>query len=85
MFNYTKLIAYNPTVIAEFVNSIGQEIKIVEHPTLGDDYPLIAICDDLKLADGTDFMETEEITEIEGDYEVMFIEGHLRYGFKEYV
>ena len=83
MFNYTKLIAYNPTVIAEFVNSIGQTIKLVEHPT---DYPLIGICDELKLADGTDFINVDKLTKINGEYEVMFIEGHLRYGgFKEYV
>lgn len=78
--NYTKLTALNPTVYTTFTNSMGQLIKLVEHPLRGDEYPVIAICEDLNLAAATDFYETGEIDEIGGDYEVGFISSELYHG-----
>jgi hypothetical protein len=82
MLNYTKLIAHNPTVYTTFTNSLGQEIKIVEHPIQGDESPVIVVCDDLKLADLSDFYETGEIDEVGGDYEVGFVDGKLVHGLQ---
>lgn len=78
--NYSKLIASNPWVYLTFTNSLGQEIKLVEHPVLGDEYPVIAVSDYHQLAFATDFYETGDINEVGGEYEVGFIDGELFHG-----
>jgi hypothetical protein len=82
MLNYKKLIDLNPTVYIEFVNSIGQTIKVVEHPLKGDESPVIIVCDELQLSDYSDFYETGEINEVGGEYEVGFVDGQLRHGLQ---
>jgi hypothetical protein len=82
MLNYEKLTTLNPFIYTTFTNSIGQEIKIVEHPIYGDERPVIVVCDDLKLADYSDFYETGEIDEVGGEYEVGFVDGKLVHGLQ---
>lgn len=77
--NYKKLMSYDPTVYETTTNSLGQEIQLVEHPTKGDEAPVIAVCHALELADYTDFYDIVDITNgIE--YEPLFIDGKLTHG-----
>jgi hypothetical protein len=80
--NYSKLIELNPTVYTKFTNSLGQEIELVEHPLRGDEYPVIAVFHNEKLAFATDFYETGDIDEVGGEYEVLLVEGELKSGFE---
>ena len=82
MLNYEKLTALNPFIYTTFTNSLGQKIKIVEHPIQGDESPVIVVCDELKLADYSDFYETGEIDEVGGEYEVGFVDGKLAHGLQ---
>lgn len=56
--NYTKLMASNPYVIQRSRNAQGQKMEFVEHPTEGDDYPVIVVFHDAKLAFNTGFFDT---------------------------
>jgi hypothetical protein len=78
--NYEKLISLNPYIYCSFINSIGQEIKLAEHPTQGDDSPIIAICDTLQLADKTGFYDTADLIAEHKEYEPKFVDGKLRIG-----
>jgi hypothetical protein len=55
-----------------FTNSKGQTISLVEHPTKGDSVPIIAVCEELKIAATTDFYETGEMLASHGEYEPWF-------------
>ncbi len=78
MINYNNLKDYNPTVYTTITNSLNQTIKLVEHPILGDHTEVIAMCDELKLADYTGFFDTEDMTDSE--YHPKFINGKLIIG-----
>ena len=82
MLNYKKLVAHKPTIYNTFTNSLGQKIELVEHPTLGDMTEVIAICHELKLAGYTEFFECEEIMEVGGDYEVLFVDRKIMHGYE---
>lgn len=58
--NYQKLMKHNPTEYDRVVNHLGQEIVFYEHPSLGDEYPVIAVFHDKELAFCTDFYDTED-------------------------
>jgi UDP:flavonoid glycosyltransferase YjiC (YdhE family) len=79
--NYEKLMSHKPTVYGEMTNSQGQKIVFVEHPTRGDEYPVIAVCHELKQAGTTDFFELDDMTASHGEYEPWFNEeGELEIG-----
>lgn len=80
MLNYLKLTALNPTVYATMINSLGQTIKLVEHPTKGDETEIIAICDELKLASYTDFYDLDDMLAEHKEYEPLFINGEFQHG-----
>jgi hypothetical protein len=80
MLNYEKLTAYQPTEYGRMTNSIGQEIIFVEHPIRGDEYFIIAVCHELKLAAATDFFELDDMTADHGEYEPLFIDGNFQHG-----
>jgi hypothetical protein len=80
MLNYTKLMNANPTKYGEMVNSIGQKIEFVEHPTKGDEHPVIAVCHELQLAAATDFFELDDMTADHKEYEPSFQDGKLFIG-----
>lgn len=80
MLNYTKLIANDPTKYGEMTNSIGQKIEFVEHPTRGDEYPVIAVCHELELAACTDFYELNDMTADHKEYEPSFQDGKFFIG-----
>lgn len=76
-YNYEKLMTYNPTEYGKMINSKGQLIRFVEHPTLGEDNFVIAVCDELKLASDTEFFEIDDMIAEHGEYEPVFINGKL--------
>lgn len=78
--NYERLMANKPTSYGKMVNSLGQEIEFFEHPFKGDEFPVIIVCHALKLADHTDFMETDDMTADHKEYEPSFVDGVLNIG-----
>jgi hypothetical protein len=79
--NYQKLMSWNPTVYDEMINSKGQKITFVEHPTRGDEYPVIVVCHELEFAATTDFFETDDMMASHGEYEPWFSDkGELEIG-----
>jgi hypothetical protein len=70
--NYQKLMSLDPTTYGSMTNSKKQEIVFVEHPTRGDEYPVIAVCHELQLAAATDFFELDDMTAEHGEYEPWF-------------
>ena len=83
MINYEKLMSKNPTEFERFTNSKGQEIAFVEHPTQGDDYPVICVCHELKLASCSDFWDTWDMTQSHKEYEPSFENGKFWVGDME--
>tara|TARA_R110000803_G_C11951637_1_gene317747 strand:- start:603 stop:857 length:255 start_codon:yes stop_codon:yes gene_type:complete len=80
MLNYNKLMNHNPSEYESFVNSKGQNISFVEHPIVGDEYPIICVCHDLKLACSSDFFETDDMLADHKEYEPSFENGNFYIG-----
>ena len=80
MLNYQKLMDNDPTEYDRMINSLGQEIVFYEHPLRGDEFPVIIVCHELKLADYTDFMETDDMMASHKEYEPSFVDGKLHIG-----
>lgn len=78
--NYNKLMSLEPYVLGELKNSIGQVITFVEHPTRGDEYPVICVCNELQLAEKSDFYEIDDMIATHKEYEPLFIDGKLQIG-----
>ena len=78
--NYAKLIALEPTIYGSMKNSIGQLIEFVEHPTRGEDSPVLCICHELQIAAVSDFYELDDMTAEHGEYEPIFIDGVFYHG-----
>jgi hypothetical protein len=78
--NYSKLMEHNPTEYQRIINSLGQEIVFYEHPLRGDEFPVIIVCHELKLADYTDFMECDDMVADHKEYEPTFVNGKLFIG-----
>ena len=72
--NYDKLMALKPTIYNGFRNTLGQLVQLAEHPTRGDEYPVIAIFRDQKVAFCTDFFDTSDMYK-GSDYEPINIAG----------
>lgn len=72
--NYERLMSYDPTELGVMTNSKGQNITFVEHPTRGDEWPIIAICQKMKRAATTDFFDLEDMVAGHGEYEPWFNE-----------
>lgn len=71
---------HNPTSLGIITNSIGQNIEFFEHPLKGDEFPVIIVCHELKLADYTDFMETDDMIASHKKYEPSFVQKKLFIG-----
>jgi len=80
--NYQKLMDLNPTKYGEIINDKKQLIEFFEHPYYGEDYPVIAVCKDLKIASSTDFYELDDMIAEDGEYTPVFIDNKIRYGYE---
>lgn len=79
-YNYDKLMELNPTSYGKMTNSKGQEIEFFEHPTRGDEAPVICACHELKKAADSSFFETDDMIAEHGEYEPSFEDGKLHIG-----
>ena len=89
--NYVNLTGRELTILDEMTNFMGQRILLVEHPILGDDGPVIAVCHEhmskgdegyvYGAAANTTFFDTDDMYE-GSDYEPLFIDGKLTYRFE---
>ena len=80
MLNYTKLMALEPTKYGQMTNSVGQIIDFYEHPTRGDEHPVIAVCHYHKLAATTDFYDLDNMIAEHREYEPWFCDGQFFHG-----
>jgi hypothetical protein len=80
MLNYTKLMSHNPTSLGKMMNDKGQQIEFFEHPTRGDEYPVIAVLHETQQAGNTEFYELDDMTAEHGEYQPWFDEQGLHIG-----
>jgi len=80
MLNYKKLMDQNPTVYESMLNSLGQTIEFVEHPTKGDEAEVICVCHNLELASYSTFLDLGDMTAEHGEYEPSFKDGKFFIG-----
>jgi hypothetical protein len=79
-----KLNNLNPTVLGTITNQLNQTIELIEHPTLGDEYPIIARYTD---ASGnvntyaTDFFDTADFYD-DSEYNPIYIYGEMHCAFE---
>lgn len=66
-----------PTVYSTIVNQEGQTIEFVEHPIMGDEYPIIAVYHKEKVAVCTDFFDVSDFFE-GSDYNPVYMHGELK-------
>lgn len=72
--NYSRLAPCEPTVYSTITNQLGQEIVLVEHPSLGDESPVLAMYHHLSVACETDFFDVEDFGP-DSDYNPCYIHG----------
>jgi hypothetical protein len=75
--NYDKLMSKNPTKYDEITNHLGQLIEFFEHPTKGDEYPVIAVYRAEKIAVCTDFFDTDDMQDVDSDYIPCYVDGEM--------
>lgn len=73
-------MSYNPTKYGQITNKLGQTIEFLEHPTKGDEAPVICVCHELQLADYSSFFDTDDMTADHGEYQPSFVNGQLQIG-----
>ena len=83
MMNYDRLMANNPTQYDEMINSLGQKIVFYEHPFKGDEFPVICVNHDLKLAAASTFYDLDDMTAEHKEYEPSFKNGKFYIGDSE--
>lgn len=83
MLNYEKLMSEKPFVYKNFVNSLGQVIDLVEHPTKGDEAEVICVCHALRLASNSTFFDCDDMLASHKEYEPKFIDGKFFIGDSE--
>lgn len=79
--DYQKLMHYNPTVYSTFKNANGDEFQLVEHPTFGDEYPVIIVHHESQQAVVSDFYDTDDLLGGE-DYEPIIDEGEIKLAYE---
>jgi hypothetical protein len=80
ILNYKRLKALNPTKYGEVTNQRGQLVEFYEHPTKGENYPVIAIIEEFKEAVCTDFFDTSDFFE-DSDYNPIYMHGVIDCAF----
>ena len=70
----------NPFVYETMINSLGQTIDFVEHPTRGDEAQVICVSHELKLASYSTFYEVGDMVRDDKEYEPSFKDGKFLIG-----
>jgi hypothetical protein len=71
--NFKKLQEHEPTIYHEMINSQGKKVLFVEHPIVGDEYPVILIFPDYGVAFDSEFFDLDDMLADHGDYEPLLI------------
>lgn len=80
---FDKIMEFNPSIYDEFINSQGKKIIFCEHPFYGDEYPVLVVFPDDKVAFVSDFFETIDMMAEHKEYEPVLIDGGICiYGFE---
>lgn len=66
--DFDKLMAHDPMEYDRMINIHGQEVVFYEHPTLGDESPVIAAFPKEGIAVVTEFWEQDDMMNPESDY-----------------
>ena len=82
--NFKKLMAYEPTVYDTMINSIGQKVEFMEHPTQGDMAEVIVAFPDLKLAFYSGFFECDDMMASHKEYEPSVVDNEFYMGGFKY-
>lgn len=59
--DYHQLMDFKPTIIGSVINQLGQVITFIEHPVLGDEYPVIAVFHEFEIAVNTEFFDMDDM------------------------
>jgi hypothetical protein len=78
--NYEKFMSNNPFQLGEMVNSKGQNITFYEHPVYGDEVEVVCVCHEMRVANYSGFMETDDMMAEHGEYEPWFDMNEYRVG-----
>lgn len=70
-------MACNPTEYTRITNKLGQEVVFYEHPSYGDEYPVIAVIHEYKVAVCTDFYDTDDMVAEHGEYTPAYMHGEV--------
>ena len=74
--DYKKLMEQNPTLLDTlFKNQLDQEVKFFEHPTKGDESPVIAVINEVAVL--TDFYDTSDFYH-NSDYNPVLVENEIK-------
>lgn len=65
--NYDKLMTRTPYELGSMVNTYQQRVTFYEHPTLGEESPVIAVWHDKQQAFETGFYDLEDMMSEEHD------------------
>lgn len=82
VLNYHRLMALKPTVLTTITNSLGQTFDLVEHPIHGEDYTVIIMYPEEKLAVDSDFWDTADMEIPNGDYVPFYLYGEMNLAFE---
>lgn len=69
--NYTKLMANDASVLGEKTNYLNQKVVFLEHPSYGDEYPVIVAFPEHGVAFNSEFYDIEDMDGIE-DYDPIY-------------
>jgi len=78
--NYKSLMALNPTKYGSRVNQLGQTIDLYEHPIRGDEYAVIAVLHEEKVAYNTGHYDCEDFYE-DSEYMPVYMHGTMDCAF----
>lgn len=79
---FHKLMDHNLTLYDEMTNEMGQRVEFYEHPIYGDEHPVIIVFPDERVAFTSDFYETDDMMDEQGDYRPFFYHSTLYYGYE---
>lgn len=66
--NFEKLMAKEPYMYDEIINTQGLRVQFYEHPVWGDEFPVLVVFPAEKLAFCSEFFDTDDMM-ANGDYE----------------
>ena len=81
-YKFNKLMELAPTIYEEIVNSMGQKVQLAEHPLYGDEVAVIVIFPEHKKAFSSDFFDTDDMLDPEGDYVPHLVDDKLVYTYE---